>query len=215
MLNLIICLGGIFLVLLIAEMLSDRKLLKGEYLRKFVHIVSGAFIAFWPWLISWRSIQILSVLMLLAMLANRYVRIFSYHGRIRRPTYGDYFFALAILISSLISSEPIFFALAILELAVADGLAAVFGIAYGKKWEYRVFGHKKTVIGTMVFWMSSMIIITMGLLAAHNLFTFKEYYYLILLLPPALTLIENVAPYGLDNLLVPIFVIAVLRAVQG
>jgi hypothetical protein len=28
-------------------------------------------------------------------------------------------------------------------------------------------------------------------------------------------LIENVAPYGLDNLLVPIFVIAVLRAVQG
>ena len=197
MLKVFICLAGIFLILLVAELLSERKILKGEYLRKFVHIASGSFIAFWPWLISWRLIQILSLLMLLIMLTNKYIGFFSYHGRVRRITYGDYFFALAIL-----------------EVALADGLAAVAGIGFGRGWEYKVWGVKKTVIGTMVFWIISAAILTPGLLAEHAIFSFKDYYYLLLLLPPALTLLENFALYGADNLLIPIGLIIILRAAQ-
>src|SRR4051812_4808761 len=128
MLKLIICLGGILLILLIAELLSERKILRGEYLRKLVHIASGTFIAFWPWLLGWRAIQILALLMILVMLTNKYVGFFNYHGKVRRPTYGDYFFALAIFICATISHNKIFFALAILEVAIADGLAAIAGI---------------------------------------------------------------------------------------
>jgi len=214
MLKLIICLGGVLLILLIAELLSERKLLKGEYLRKFVHIAAGTFMAFWPWLLSFRTIQILSLLMILVMVANRYIGFFNYHGRIRRITYGDYFLAAAVFISALISHNKIFFALAILEVALADGLAAIVGSGYGKKWEYKVFKSKKTVIGSMVFWIVSASILTAGLLAAHDVFSFRDYYYLLLLLPPGLTILENLAPYGLDNLLVPIVLIAILRLVQ-
>jgi len=214
MLKVFICLAGIFLILLVAELLSERKILKGEYLRKFVHIASGSFIAFWPWLISWRLIQILSLLMLLIMLTNKYIGFFSYHGRVRRITYGDYFFALAILVCSLITHDKVFFALAILEVALADGLAAVAGIGFGRGWEYKVWGVKKTVIGTMVFWIISAAILTPGLLAEHAIFSFKDYYYLLLLLPPALTLLENFALYGADNLLIPIGLIIILRAAQ-
>ncbi len=214
MLKLIICLGGILLILLIAELLSERKILKGEYLRKFVHIASGSFIAFWPWLLSWRTIQILSLLMVLVMVTNKYIGFFNYHGKVRRPTYGDYFFALAIFISAIISHNKIFFALAILEVALADGLAAIAGIGFGKRWEYKVLGNKKTVIGSMAFWIASASILTAGLLAAHDVFTFRDYYYLLLLLPPGLTVLENLAAYGVDNLVIPIFLIIVLRLVQ-
>lgn len=215
MLKVFICLAGIFLILLIAELLRERKILKGEYLRKFVHIVSGSFIAFWPWLISWRLIQTLSLLMVMIMLTNKYIGFFNYHGKVRRVTYGDYFFALAILVCSFIAQDKIFFMLAILEVALADGLAAVAGIGFGRGWEYKVWGVKKTVIGTMVFWIVSAAILTPGLLAEHDVFSFNAYYYLLLLLPPALTLLENVAIYGADNLLVPLGLIIILRAVQS
>lgn len=215
MLKVFICLAGIFLILLTAELLRERKVLKGEYLRKYVHVTAGTFIAFWPWLISWRTIQALSLLMVLIMFSNKYVGFFNYHGRVRRITYGDYFFALAIFICSLAAGNKIFFAVAILEVALADGLAAIAGIGFGRNWEYKVWGTKKTVIGTMVFWIVSASILTPGLLAAHDVFSFKQYYYLLLLLPPGLTLLENLAVYGADNMLVPLGLIIILRLSQS
>jgi dolichol kinase len=211
----IICLVGLFSLLVITEFLSERKILRGEYLRKFFHITAGSFIAFWPWLTDWRSIQALAVLMLGAVLAGRYLKLLRYHGRIRRVTYGDILFAVAILAGSFIAGHKAFFAMAILEVALADGLAAIVGLSYGKEWGYKVFGYAKTVVGTMVFWIVSIAILTTGLLAAHDLFSFTDYYYLLLLLPPLLTLLENLAVFGVDNLIVPLVTIAALRLLQG
>ncbi|MBX4190954.1 hypothetical protein KW794_02600 [Candidatus Saccharibacteria bacterium] len=215
MLAVIGCIAGLFALLVLTEYLGIYRILKGEYLRKFLHITAGSFIAFWPWLISWRSIQILALGMLGFMLAGRYFRILRYHGRIHRVTYGDIFLALAILVCSFIAGNKVFFALAILEVALADGLAAVVGISYGKQWGYKVFGYTKTVIGTMVFWIVSIAILTAGLLASHNLFSFNDYYYLLLLMPPLLTLLENLAVLGIDNLIIPLLTIAILRLLQA
>jgi dolichol kinase len=215
MLAVILCIAGLFALLVLTEYLASKKILRGEYLRKFLHITAGSFIASWPWLISWRSIQILAVLMLGVVLAGRYLKILRYHGRTRRVTYGDIFLALAVLVSSFIAGHKVFFALAILEVALADGLAAVVGLSYGKEWGYKVFGYTKTVVGTMVFWIVSIGILTVGLLAAHDLFTFTDYYYLLLLLPPVLTLLENLAVLGIDNLIVPLVTIAALRLFHG
>lgn len=210
----IVCLLGLFVLLVLTELLGNHKILKGEYLRKFFHITAGSFIAFWPWLIGWGTIQVLAIVMLAAMLANRFLGLSSYHGKIRRVTYGDMFLALAILICSFITTNNTFFAIAILEVALADGLAAVVGISYGKQWGYKVFGYTKTVIGTMVFWIVSVEILTAGVLAAHNLFSYNDYYYLLLLLPPVLTILENLALLGIDNLIIPILTILVLRLFQ-
>ncbi len=214
MLKLFLCLAVVCLILLISELIWERKILKGEYLRKFVHITAGSFIAFWPWILSWRTIQILSLAMVVVIIANKYLGFFNYHGKIRRVSQGDFFFAVAIFVCSIISQNKIFFAMAILEVALADGLAAIAGISAGKHWEYRIFGYKKTVIGSMVFWIVSASILTGGLLAAHDYFSFQSYYYLLLMLPPFLTLLENVAVYGSDNLVVPVALIVVLRAFQ-
>jgi dolichol kinase len=215
MLAVFACLAGIFVLLVIAELLAKHDILKGEYHRKFFHISAGTFIAFWPWLVSWEMIQILSIAMLAVMIANRYLGLFTYHGRIRRISYGDMFLALAILISSYISHNKIFFAIAVLEVALADGLAAIVGSAYGKGWTYKVFGYKKTVVGSMMFWLVTVEILTAGLLSAHNIYSYQDYYYLLLLMPPLLTLMENLAIYGIDNLIIPVLTIMVLRFFQS
>jgi dolichol kinase len=211
MLAVIGCIIGLFALLVLTEYLGIKRILNGEYLRKFFHITAVSFIAFWPWLINWGWTQVLAILMLAVMLAGRYLKIFRYHGRIHRVTYGDIFLAVAILICSFITHNNVFFALAILEVALADGLAAIVGISYGKEWGYKVFGYTKTVIGTMVFWIVSIAILTAGLLAAHNLFSYQDYYYLLLLLPPLLTILENLAVLGVDNLIIPLVTIAALR----
>jgi dolichol kinase len=215
MLAVIGCIIGLFALLVLTEYLGHQKILKGEYLRKFFHISAGCFIASWPWIVGWGGIQFLSICMLAVILGGRFFGLLRYHGRIHRVTYGDIFFAIAILLSSYLAGNKVFFALAILEVALADGLAAVVGITYGKKWGYKVFGYKKTVLGTMVFWLVSVAILTAGLLAVHQLFTFTDYYYLILLLPPVLTILENFAVLGIDNLIIPLVTIGALRLFQG
>jgi phytol kinase len=214
MLAVIACLIGIFGLLVIAELLGKYRILKGEFHRKFLHITAGCFIAFWPWLISWRAIQLISLAMLIVMIANHYLAFLNYRGLIGRATYGDIFYALAIFLCSTLTDNKVFFAIAILEVAVADGLAAMAGIAYGKHWKYEVIGNKKTVIGSMVFWLATVYIFGVGLLAAHDSFTFQDYYLLILLVPPVFTLAENLSVFGLDNLVLPLLTLAILGLFQ-
>jgi dolichol kinase len=151
----VFCAIVIFLILVLAEVLAAKKVLRGEYLRKFVHITTGSFIAFWPWLVSWHWLQILGLAMIVVTIANHYVSFLSYHGH--RASFGDIFLALAVFLSAIMTDNKIFFCLAILEVALADGLAALTGIKYGKHWRYKILGHPKTVIGSMSFWIISLV----------------------------------------------------------
>lgn len=209
------CLIGIFALLIIAELLGKYRVLRGEYHRKFLHIAAGAFIAFWPWLLDWRVIQGFGLVMFGVMVANHYSSFLNYRGRIGRASYGDMLMALAISLSAFITNNKVFFMIAILLLAISDGLAAVIGSAYGKRWSYKVLGYKKSIVGSMTFWVSAACILAIGLLGASNIFSFHQYYMLVLVLPPVLTVIENIALYGLDNLTIPIITILVLRALQA
>ena len=206
---------GVGLILYVGEYLAKAKLLKGENYRKFTHIATGTFIASWPWIISWYAIEVLGVLMLLAVTLNHYKTYFKFNKKITRPTYGDYFFAMAVSICAFMTNNKFFFAMAILHLALADGFAAVVGKNFGKKYEYKVFGQTKSLIGTMTFWITSLYILGAGLLSAYNFIPYNSYYWIILLLPPALALIENLAVYGSDNLVIPVAVVLVLKFAQG
>jgi dolichol kinase len=67
----------------------------------------------------------------------------------------------------------------------------------------------------MAFWLVSVSILTAGVLASHNLFTYRDYYYLLLLLPPVLTILENFAVLGADNIVIPLVTIAALNLFQA
>lgn len=207
------CVAGLALILTVGEMLWNRKILRGEYQRKFDHILIGSFVAFWPWIISFRTIQIISAFMIAVALFNHLHKTFHYGNNLGRHTYGDIFFALGIMLVSLLTGDKLFFALAILNMALADGLAAIAGRRYGKNWRYLVLTHTKTVIGSMTFWLVSLCIFGIGLLFSSDLAV--HYLPLILFLPPALMLVENIPGLGADNVFVPLVVILVLNAIAG
>lgn len=210
-----VCVLGVFAILVISEILARYKILNSENRRKFVHILVGSFVAVWPWLISWQAIQGIGVAMLAVVAINQQWPIFKFNKNVRRITHGDYFYALAILAGTLLTSNKIFFALAILHLALADGLAALVGINFGKYWKYKVFHQNKTVLGSMTFWLASLLILGFGIPFAHDHITFGNYTILLLALPPLLTLLENLSVFGMDNLVIPVLVILALRLAQS
>ena len=216
MLAVIFCLGGVFALLVAAELLWRYKILRGEDQRKFTHITVGTFAAFWPWLISWHNIQLIALAMAVVVTINRNHQWLHLRGikKRERETYGDVFLALAILLCALITTSKIVFTLAILHMALADGLAAVVGTRYGLRYRYKVYHQVKSIIGSMTFWFVSVCILAPGLLYAHSLFDFNHYVLLLLVLPPVLTVIENVNALGLDNIFVPLAVIIALQIAQ-
>src|ERR1700687_4737171 len=119
MLAVFICVAAVGAILLLSEELLKTKKLKGENQRKFVHIVGGVFAASWPWLISWRSIQSIGLALLVGTLINHRYKYFTYHAKTSRESYGDIFAALAIILSATLVTNKTFFALAILEIALA------------------------------------------------------------------------------------------------
>jgi dolichol kinase len=96
-------------------------------------------------------------------------------------------------------------------MALADGLAAVIGSTAGKNWGYKVFGHPKTVIGSMAFWLTSVCVVGAGIVLIGNTVDFTHYALLIIFLPPILTVLENVAICGTDNIVIPVAVIIALN----
>ncbi|HCM51693.1 TPA: hypothetical protein DIS56_00970 [Candidatus Saccharibacteria bacterium] len=198
---------------MIDEILWRAKILKGEYNRKFVHISVGSFAAFWPWLLSWRQIQALCLILLAGRVINQLHTFVHDKAGIKRRTYGEYFFPVGIGLCTLLTTNKLFFALAVLNMAVADGLAAVIGQFAGARWRYQVFGYTKTIIGTMTFWLATLSILGIGLLLASDAINFADYGLLLLLLPPALTVLENFSLFGLDDITVPVVTLAVLQLV--
>ena len=210
MVSIFLCLLGVMFILIAGNILFERNLIKGEYSRKFVHILVGSFVAFWPWLMSWRTIQVIGLLMLAVVYMNHSRKFFTFSKGIHRKTYGDYFYAITISLCALLTTNKVFFALAILHLALADGLAAIIGTEFGKMWRYKLFGQTKTILGSMAFWFTSLYILGLGVLFTNSNISFNSYALLILLLPPVLTAIENFAVLGLDNIIVPLVVLLAL-----
>lgn len=212
MLALASCLIGVLGILVIAEIAWRSKQLRYENHRKFIHMAVGTFAAFWPWLISWRTIQLLGLAMAVVVIIDREIRVFKISWRINRQTYGDIFFALAISACALLTSNKIFYLIAVLHLALADGMAAIVGQTYGKKWRYKVFGETRSVVGTMTFWLASMFILGIGLLfiPQPDIYTYAV---ILLALPPVLSTLENISILGLDNIVVSSFVVVALNYV--
>lgn len=207
MLAVLASLVGVLAILTMAEMLWRTDILKGEYQRKFVHVPAAAFFAVWPWLLSWRQIQLLGLAMLVVLGANKFDEVLHFSADLRKKGLGGVCLALAVVFCAFITTNKLFFAIALLHVSLADGFAAVIGTRYGYNWRYKVFGQLKTVLGTMTFWLMSLLILGIGLLSTggHN------YGLLLVCLPPTLAAVENITPLGLDNLTVPLAALLVLK----
>ncbi len=198
----------ILLILVVAEYARHRKWLKGETNRKFVHIVTGTFVATWPFFMSLRLVQVLSLALLLVITFSRQLNLFRSIHSVDRRGAGEILFALGIGLTALMSVNKWVFAAAILHMSLADGLAGLVGARVHLRGHYTVFGEKRTVQGTLTFLLLSVAILSwVVFIAPAGLHSAAS---VVLWLPILATIVENVSILGLDNVSVPVLVAVVL-----
>lgn len=204
-LDIVKAVGPIFVLLLISEALWRTKLLRGETARKSLHIIIGSYVALWPRFLTFQQIQIISIALLVVVLASHRLHIFHAINDVHRKTWGDSLYAVGIGLTATLTSSPWVFAVAILHMSVADGFAGLVGSKYGKSNQYKVFGNKKSVVGTSTFIFLSLIIL--ALFSQSN--PTQTAPYIIAVLPILAAAVENIGVMGTDNVMIPILLIAV------
>jgi len=179
-----------------------RHWLANEFGRKFVHITVGSFVAFWPFFMSWNQIRLLSLAFLVVVVLSDRFKLFHAVHSVQRPTFGEICFAAVVGLLTFVTHSKGIYAASLLQMSLADGLAAVLGVRYGRDNKYHVLGHLKSVVGTSTFF-----IVSLCLLVGYGLYSVAG-----ISLPAAIagaliaTAVENLAPLGLDNLVVPLFI---------
>jgi phytol kinase len=206
-------LAFVFATLLLNEYLWKKKILKGEGSRKFMHILIGSYGAFWPFFLSWNEILFISILAIGFMVFMRTTHIFHSVYSVRRKSMGDFVAPATLGILAIIEPTKLVFAAAVLHIALADGLAAVIGTRYGKKNAYRVLWNKKSIAGTATFIIVSFNIL-IWLFVRGEVGITPITLPALFIIPFAAAYIENVAPWGSDNLFVPLTVIGLLGTLQ-
>ncbi len=195
-------------ILALAEVTADRGWLSGESSRKLVHMLVGSFVATWPYYLDWNSIRLMSIAFAVVVLLSTRVKVFQSIRAVRRLSYGEMFFALSVGLLTLITDSKDIYFIAVLQMALADGVAALVGVAHGKGNSYKVFGHTKSIAGTAAFATMSLLIFTAYSIASGNDFAWQH----VALAVGGATLLENLGIFGLDNLLVPVYIGLLLNA---
>jgi phytol kinase len=194
---------AVFMLLLVSELGWRRHWIRGELGRKFVHILVGSFVAFWPFYMSWTQIRGLSLAFLLVVVISDRLKIFKAIHSAQRPTFGEICFALVVGLLTFITHSKGIYAAALLQMSLADGLAAVIGVRYGQSNKYHLLSHTKSVAGTLTF-----IVVSAAVFAGYAAFSVSG----IPTLHEAVVgvvgaaALENIGLFGLDNLFVPLFI---------
>lgn len=204
----LLAVAAVFVVLVLAEYLARFKGVHSELTRKMVHILVGIFVAFWPFFLSWSQIQLLSLAFLVVVLVSVKLHIFKAIHAVQRNAVGEVMFAMVIGLLAVIVTDKWVFAAAMLHLSIADGLAAVVGLGWGEHNGYKVFGHSKSIAGSLAFFFSSMAIM-LGYVAFSGATANPM---ALLWLPVAATITENIAVHGTDNMVIPLLVGLVLTS---
>lgn len=208
--SLLIALVGVLAILALSELLWRMSAVRGEDARKFVHISVGTFVAFWPYFLTWHEIQLMSLAFFVVVLISLRANIFHAIHNVKRKTWGELCFPIGIGLSALIMPPPIIFTAAILHLSLADGFAAIIGKRFGMLHQYTIRNYTKTLVGTLSFWAISSAIVLVTVLLSQNGLSWPLLP-LLVWLPLAASLVENLAVAGTDNIFVPLLIIAVLQ----
>jgi phytol kinase len=208
--KLIITVLIVFIVLILSEFRWRRKNVHGEFSRKVVHISIGSFVAFWPFFLSWNDIKFLSLAFLIVISISKYLKVFHSIHSVQRPTFGELYFAISVGVIAFVTADKWIYMTSLLLMSLADGLAAVIGVHYGKNNRYKVFGQTKSIVGTATFCIVALLILVFYSVYAPQVRFQLSFIGLALIA----TGLENVAIAGLDNLLVPLSAATILSLVH-
>lgn len=206
-------LGGLFGLLKLLDRVAHPH---PEVLRKLLHVGVGLAVISFPWVFAetW-PVLLLAGISLVGLLALKYVpRLHSGVGSVmngvHRPGYGEICFPIAVASLALLSrGDKLLFAVPMLIVTLADAVAALVGIAYGRV-RYVTSEGLKSVEGSIAFFAIAFLSVHVPLLLFTSVGRAET-----LLIAATIgllsMLIEAISARGLDNLLIPIGAYAFLR----
>jgi phytol kinase len=199
--------GGLFLLLFIsAEIWRCFGQPKPESTRKLVHLGGGVVSLSLAYVLeSHWSVLILCILFsTIIIYSKRKGLLQSVHG-VQRKSSGGVYFPIAVYLTFLISSAlkaQHFYFITILVLSVSDTLAALVGKTYGFKL-YHVEKETRSLEGSIFFFLSTFILVHLGLLLLTQIGRFESVL-VGLLIAILVTAFESVSLGGADNLFIPL-----------
>ncbi|MCA9348438.1 hypothetical protein KC867_03445 [Candidatus Saccharibacteria bacterium] len=212
MFNAFLATSFIGLVLFGSEFAWKRISVSDEFARKFVHIICGTFIAFLPFWVSYNWVIILAIGFIVVNIFNRYLHFFHAINAVRRKSWGDVLFGVGVLIAALFRPDTWLFAMAIMQVSLADGLAGLIGVTYGqKKGRYYLLSQPKSVIGSLTFLATSIGVMIVGIGFSTYFVDSIQMLPVIVMLPLVLTCIENISVFGMDNITLPLATLFILN----
>ena len=199
---------AILVALLVNELLWRKKIIKNEVARKTIHISVAVFAAFWPYYLSYKNIDFIAVAFLIVIIFSHFLGLFPSIKQVKRITLGDYFFPLGILIVALVAPSKEVFTVAMLCVGLGDGLAALIGQKYGRHNRYRIFNGFKSFAGSLTVFVISLVVLLLANYFGHmNLAVIS-----LIVMPLDVAIVEAIAPFGSDDLLIPLTVLLILNA---
>jgi phytol kinase len=190
------------------RLLRQRVTLHPELARKLSHLGFGLITLTFPWIFdSAVPVIAVSAIAIVSLLALRYVPALrasvgeAVHG-VDRSSLGDLYFPIAVTgLFLLADGNWVLYTLPLLTLTLADAVAALIGVSYGRL-KYDGAEGRKSIEGSLAFFLVAFLAIHLPLLLltstgrAESLLIGLTFGVLVMLL-------EAVAWRGLDNLFIP------------
>ncbi len=175
--------------------------MKREVQRKAVHTLLALLCAWGIVHIGYTGIVYATFLLLALFLIVRYWVHLPGVTHLFRSTYGELFFVLGILASLFLSYPDMYpFQIAMMVLGLADTSASLVGMTFGNTHQYKLFGEKRTVHGSL-----ACFAVTYGV----ALF-FGVPYLIGLCLAGCVGVVEALSPRGSDNFFIPTVAVLLL-----
>ena len=151
------------------------------------------------------EITYLCIALIFAIIFAKQFKWFNSVFGVDRATYGEVLFVTGVMATSLIFNDyPAVYALAVVNLGLADGLAAIVGTQYGRQ-KYEVFGSTKSIIGMLT---SFAVALLTGAVFWHLAVDFHPSLLFVITHVVATAAVisglEFVSCFGLDNLTIPL-----------
>ncbi|HYF03199.1 MAG TPA: hypothetical protein VEC36_07475 [Patescibacteria group bacterium] len=206
--------GGLYgAIFIIAELWRIYGTPSPEATRKFVHLSGGIVsLSFSYVFTSHWTVLLLGVLFIGIIWGTKKVGLLpSIHG-VERKSQGQIYYPVAIYLTFLLCNllqKPHFYLISVSVLAVADTLAALIGVRYGTK-KYRVEDEKKSIEGSVIFFLATFIIVHLGLLLLGDLGR-VESVVAAFVIASLVTIFEAVSLGGADNLFIPFGTLLLLQ----
>ena len=216
MLQLSLAIFGAGSIVVLAEIAWRNKLLRGEFARKFVHVAVGSYVAFWPYFLSKEYIQIIAVSSIAALVIIKRLDLIKVMHDINRWSIGDVLFPISVLLAVTYANANWIYTVALLFMSLADGMAAVVGRKYAnKKHLFKLLGSKKSLQGSIGYLVFAYVSLAIGYAIGGKATMTTLPLVTLLWIPFFSTFLEAISPFGLDNIVVPLFVVVAFNSLAS